>query len=154
MVKAAGLFEEFEHSERFLLCILNEPYMPLVVASWPTPDALKGEQRRVLIAHYYRRANRTYPDPALEMTDMGFPIRLLQAVFGIMESRVLWRNPETQQVMINIAAKRGMAELLGIWAKNIKQQGFIEAAKRIAANGGPFSIPAWIDDPFQTDVLP
>ncbi len=136
VVQAAGLFHEFETAERFSLRVDNEPYMPLVVESWHTPDTLQGEKRRLLVAHYALSGERELPDPELEMTDMGFPIRLRQTVFGVMETPVMWRDPNTQQVMVNIRAKRDMAQLLRVWAKNIKEQGVIQAAARIVAADG------------------
>lgn len=135
VVQAAGLFGEFETAERFSLRVENEPWMDLVIESWPTPDALQGEKRRVLVAHYTRSGERELPDPELEMTDCGFPIRLRQTVFGVMETPVLWRDATTGQVMLNVREKRDMAELLRVWAKNIKYQGFAEAAARIVSSG-------------------
>ena len=35
VIRAAGLFEEFESAERFSLRVENEPYIPLVIESWP-----------------------------------------------------------------------------------------------------------------------
>ncbi len=134
VVRAARLFEEFERAEDFTLHVENEGYMPLVIKSWPSPDPLQGEQRRILVAHYFVEREREFPDPELEMTDCGFPVRLRQTAFGVMETPVLWRDPATQQVLVNVRGKREMAELLRIWAKNIKAQGFIEAASRIVTD--------------------
>ena len=133
VVQAAGLSREFEAAPRFSLRVENEPWMPLVIESWPALDALQGEKRRVLVAHYALSGEQQLPDPELEMTDGGFPIRLRQTAFGVMETPILWRDPETGQVMINIRGKRDIAELLRIWAKNIKAQGFIEAAARVVS---------------------
>jgi hypothetical protein len=130
VVRAAKLFEEFERAPNFTLRVENEGYMPLVIKSWPTPDPLQGEQRRILVAHYFVEREREFPDPELEMTERGFPVRLRQTVFGVMETPVLWRDSKTQQVL----GKRDMAELLRIWAKNIKEQGFIDAASRIVTD--------------------
>ena len=143
VVQAADLLREFETAERFNVRIENESYMPLVIESWPTPDSLLGERRRILVAHYFIEKGRAYPDPELEMTDAGFPVCLRQTAFGIMETPVLWRDPVTQQVMINVRGKRDMAELLGIWAKNIKDQGWTQAASRIvaASNQGTLALP-------------
>lgn len=135
VVRAASLFLEFECVAHFSLRIENEPWMPLVVESWPASDPLLGERRRVLVAHYFTEGNRTFADPELEMTDGGFPVRLKQWGLGQMEYRILWRDERSHQVLINTAAKRDIAELLGIWAKNIKEQGFITAASRIVATG-------------------
>lgn len=135
VVQAAGLFRDFETAPRFSLRVENEPWMPLVIESWPAPDALQGEKRRVLVAHYALSGESQLPDPELEMTDVGFPIRLRQTAFGVMETPILWRDPDTLQVMINVRGKRDIAELLRIWAKNIRAQGFIEAAARIVSTG-------------------
>ena len=137
VVRAARVWEEFETAERFTLSVENESYMPLVIESWSTPDALKGERRRVLVAHYYTSEERQYPDPELEMTDDGFPVRLRQTVFGVMETLVLWRDPQTQEVLVNRRAKNDMADLLRIWAKNINYQGFADAASRIITATSP-----------------
>jgi hypothetical protein len=136
VVRAARLFEEFETAERFTLRVENEPYMPLIIESWPALDSLQGERRRVLVAHYYRAKGREYPDPELEMTERGFPVRLRQTVFGVMETPVLWRDQKTQQILVNVSGKRSMAELLRIWATNIKDQGFINAASQIVTDRG------------------
>ena len=135
VMQAAGMFGEFTTSERFSLRVENEPYMALIIESHPTPDALVGEKRRVLVAHYAVSGGRELPDPELEMTDTGFPIRLRQTAFGVMETPVLWRDATTGHVLVNMRAKRDMAELLRAWAKNIKAQGFIEAASRIVSTG-------------------
>jgi hypothetical protein len=140
VVRAANLFEEFEASERFTLCIDNEPYMPLTIESWPTPDSLQGERRHILVAHYYTVKGQQFPDPELEMTEYGFPVRLRQTMFGIMETPVLWRDPDTREVRVNLSGKRDMAQLLRVWATNIKRQGFARAASRIVTTATP-SIP-------------
>lgn len=144
VVQAAGLYREFETAPHFSLRVQNEPWMPLVIESWPTADALQGEQRRVLVAHYAISGEHQLPDPELEMTDLGFPIRLRQTAFGVMETPILWRDPQTRQVMINVRGKRDIAELLRIWEKNIRAQGFIEAAAHIVSigdNGGAAILP-------------
>jgi hypothetical protein len=135
VVQAAGLLYDFEHAPHFSLCVENEGWMSLTIESWPASDPLHGEKRRVLVAHYAVSGGRRLPDPELEMTDVGFPIRLRQTVFGVMETPILWRDPKTGQVMINIRGKQNIAELLRIWAKNIKAQGFIEAASHIVSSG-------------------
>ncbi len=135
VVRAASLFQEFETEELFSLCVENEPWMPLVIESWPTPDSLQGERRRVLVAHYFTEGEQTFADPELEMTDVGFPVRLKQWGLGQMEYPILWRDEHSRQVLVNVAVKKDIAELLGIWAKNIKEQGFVEAAARIVAAG-------------------
>lgn len=131
VVRAANLFQEFETKERFSLRVENEPWMPLVIESWPTPDALQGERRRVQVGHYFTEGGQTFADPELEMTDVGFPVRLKQWGLGQMEFSILWRDERSQQVLVNVAVKRDIAELLSIWANNIKEQGFIEAAAHV-----------------------
>ena len=149
VVRAARLFEEFETAERFTLRVENDTYMPLIIESWPAGDPLQGEQRRVLVAHYYIAKGQEFPDPELEMTERGFPVRLRQTVFGIMETPVLWRDQRTQQVMVNMRNKRSIAELLRIWAANIKDQGFINAASQIVTDqGSPLqSLPSPLGHP-------
>lgn len=136
VVRAARLFEEFETAEYFVLRVENASYMPFVIESWNALDPLQYERRRVLVAHYYTAQGREYPDPELEMIDNGFPVRLRQTVFGIMETPVLWRDAKTQQVMVNLKGKKDMAQLLRIWAKNIHDQGFVDAASRIVTVAG------------------
>lgn len=137
LVQAAGVFTEFETADRFALRLEREPYMPLVIASWPTPDPLQGERRRILLAHYVIEDGHAVPDPALEMTDCGFPIRLLQRVFGMMESRILWRDLVTHEVMVNPAAKRSLAGFLRSWAREIKRQDYLAAARGMGGSGVP-----------------
>jgi len=133
VIRAARLFEEFESAERFSLRVENEPYMPLVIESWPASDALQGEKRRVLVAHYIQSGEHQLPDPELEMTDGGFPVRLRQTVCEVLETPVLWRDATTGQIMLNGRGKRDIAELLRVWSRNIRAQGFIEAASRIVS---------------------
>jgi hypothetical protein len=137
VVQAARLWKEFETAERFTLSVENDPYMPLIIESWPTLDSLQGERRHVLVAHYYTVKEQKFPDPELEMTEYGFPVRLRQTVFGIMETPVLWRDARTQEVLVNRRGKSDMAELLRIWAKNIRHQRFAQAASRIVSATRP-----------------
>lgn len=143
VVRAANLLQEFESEEHFSLRVENEPWMPLVIESWPAPDSLQGERRRIQVGHYFIEGERTFADPELEMTDLGFPVRLKQWGFGQMEFPILWRDAQSQQVLVNVKVKRDSAELLRIWANNIKEQGFIEAAARIVVgeNGIPIGNP-------------
>lgn len=135
VVNAAHLLHEFETSQHFSLCVENEPWMPLVIESWPTSNSLQGERRRIQVGHYFIQEERTYADPELEMTEVGFPVRLKQWGLGQMEFPILWRDEESQRVLVNVTRKRDIAELLHIWAKNLKEQGFVEAAARVVAAG-------------------
>lgn len=130
VVQAARLTSVFEGGERFSLRVEREPWMPLVIQSWSAPDPLRGERRRVLVAHYRLEGGQASPDPELEMTDAGFPVRFRQAAFGVREYRVLWRDERTRQVMFDAGAKREIAALVRVWAKNIEQQGFVEVASQ------------------------
>jgi len=133
VVSAADLLHEFETAQHFSLRVENEPWMPLVIESWPTSDSLQGEHRRIQVGHYFIQEERTFADPELEMTEVGFPVRLKQWGFGQMEFPILWRDEESQRVLVNVTRKRDIAELLRIWAKDLKEQGFVEAAARVVA---------------------
>jgi len=135
VASAADLLHEFETAQHFSLRVENEPWMPLVIESWPTSDSLQGEHRRIQVGHYFIQEERTFADPELEMTEVGFPVRLKQWGFGQMEFPILWRDEESQRVLVNVTRKRDIAELLRIWAKNLKEQGFVEAAARVVAAG-------------------
>src|SRR5689334_7556656 len=101
--------------------------MALVIESWPAADPLLQERRRVLVGHYFTEQGRSFADPELEMTDAGFPVRLKQWGLGQVEYRILWRDAQTREVMLTQRVKRDSAELLRVWAKNVKRQGFIAA---------------------------
>lgn len=139
IIDAAGARQPFEHAAHFSLTIFNEPFEALVVESWPTPDPIHGERRRVSIAHYYRQHGDLIADPELELTDAGHPIAFQTPpvqVLGLGASAgslpISWRRAGDGAVLIDTRAKREVDAFCRLWASNLKQQGFIRAAKRQA----------------------
>lgn len=143
LVDAAGVRDAFETSEHFHLAIEHEPYERLVIESWPTPDAIAGERRRISLAHYFEQDGDLIADPDLEMTDAGYPVALQQVptfafVYGLSHlgsgggyTRVMWRDDLTREVVVDVRAKLSTDRFSRMWARNLRQQGFLRAAREI-----------------------
>jgi hypothetical protein len=125
IVAAAGQTEAYTTDAHFHLRIENEPYMALVIESWATPDALVSEKRRVSVAHYFTQHGDAIADPECEMTDLGYPIELDQQGH---RTPVMWRAADGR-VMVRPAVRQSVASFLNMWARNIRAQGFLKAAK-------------------------
>lgn len=127
IVAAAGQTEAFATDAHFHLRIENAPYQRLVIESWPTPDPLLGETRRISVAHYYEQHGDLMADPEMELTDNGYPISIKMDGAGVYRC-CYWRN-ETGQVMERYRERQDQLAFLRMWARNIRAQGFIRAAK-------------------------
>ena len=128
IVKAAGQFEEFTRRGcHFHVTIENGPYQPLVIEAWDSP--IRGEGRRISIAHYFESNGDLVPDPEVEIRDDGWPIELSQ-VLGYTQVTV-YREDGT--LLFAPRAKRDVLHFLDdTWAPNLRAQRFIEAARKLA----------------------
>ena len=128
IVKAAGRFEEFTRRGRhFHVTIENEPYQPLVIEAWDSP--IRGEGRRISVAHYFESNGDLVPDPEVEIRDDGWPIELSQVlgytqVTVYREDGTLLFAPRSRQDVLHF--------LDDTWAPNLRAQRFIEAARKLA----------------------
>lgn len=130
IVKAAGRQEEWagvlSSGEHFHLRIENGSFMPLVIESWRLP--LKREERVISVAHYFEQNGDLVPDPDVEILGDGFPMNITTQ-FGY--TRVA-RWDEAGELQWNQAKRYELQRFMNMWARNIKAQGFIEAAERLA----------------------
>lgn len=129
VIQAAGqdAMDAFNGTQHFSMKVENGPWQPLVIEAWNTPDALgTDEKRRVVVGHYVTESGDRISDPELEMNEYGYPIRL-ELKLGA--TTVMFRN-DAGQVMIRPRAKREVDSFSRTWAANIRQQGFIQAAKK------------------------
>ena len=128
IVKAAGQFEEFTRRGRhFHVVIENGSYQPLVIEAWDSP--IRGEGRRISVAHYFESNGDLVPDPEVEIRDDGWPIELSQVlgytqVTGYREDGTLLFAPQSRQDVLHF--------LDDTWAPNLRAQHFIEAAQKLA----------------------
>lgn len=132
VVEAAGKTAEFEADTHFHLRVENAPFMALVIESWPTPEGQRlSEQdtRRVSVAHYYVSYGDKVADPEVELTCYGYPVELDQQ--GHRTTVAFVRDDKS---MVRPAAKREVESFLRMWARNVKAQGFVKAAKAARAS--------------------
>jgi hypothetical protein len=132
IIHAAGGPEAHEKNGHYHLRVENEPYMPLVVESWNGPQRDKDglPVTYISVAHYFKQNGDTVPDPEVLILSNGEPIELSQAL-GY--SRCAWF--EKGRLQVNPVVSKDIQRFLNIWAKNIKEQGFIQAARRAAVRG-------------------
>ena len=116
IASAAGLAGAFWQSEHFHLRLPNPPWMDLVIESWPVSHS----QRHISVAHYFEQNGDLVPDPEVEMTEYGDPVSLSQAL-GYTEVR-------------DASTRSDVLLFLDMWARNIRDQGFIDAARRYATD--------------------
>lgn len=129
IVKAAQQWDRFaQRGQHFHLKIENEPYMPLVIEAWDSP--IPGEGRRISVAHYFESNGDLVPDPEIEITDTGWPIELSQAV---LHTQVSVYSDDGRTRRFKPRVKREVLSFIdGIWARNLRAQGFIAAAQKMA----------------------
>jgi len=134
IVKAAGQYEDYLKSDHFHLKIENGPYMDLVIESWwcnYQADILGV--RHTSVAHYYEQNGDLMPDPDVVIdTGTGAPIEITQPPpFGYF--RVRWSDPDNGHAMINRYQDQAVRSFLTIWSRNLREQGFVQAAKSMKA---------------------
>lgn len=128
IVAAAGVLEAFDTAPHFSLRIDNPPYMPLVIEAFRAPDALTpGHTRSISIAHYREECGDLVADPEILMTGVGELLWLqMPGVF----TEIRFRGDDGR-VRCAVWHAADVRELANTWARNIRAQGFIAAARRL-----------------------
>lgn len=117
ILKSHGQLELFLTSSSFHLRIENEPYMPLVIEK-------HGD--RVMITHYLEQNGDLVPNPDLEfeiLQDGTWSPIVIQSAFGIYKRAVSF---ESGQRFIHSLEMQDQIEFSKLWAKNLKEQGYIK----------------------------
>lgn len=122
IVDAAGQGADFRTSDHFHMRLKNHGWMDLVIESWRSP--LYHDRRNISVAHYYEQNGDLVADPEVEIIDDGTPVGLTQ-VYGY--TRCMWE--QDGRLMVAPRAKAEVMSFLTLWGRNLKDQGFIEAAK-------------------------
>lgn len=120
IVRAAGKSSEYESGGHFYLKVRREPYMDLVIEAFDHPTF----GRLVSVAHYFEQNGDLVPDPEVEMTIDGTPLELRQV-----QGRTLCRWEQGGKVYIKPRAERDVRSFLAMWGRNLREQGFAQAAK-------------------------
>jgi hypothetical protein len=114
--------------------IENEPYMVLCI-EW-IGTGLRGFPL-VSIAHYFEQNGDLMRDPDIEaeydaVTDNWFPLSFRQDSTGTMQevSRV-----HQGRVQVDKRPYEQLRLFMVVWDRNIREQGFLTEAKRMAAEG-------------------
>lgn len=128
LVKAAGKEDEWELSKRinghhFHLRIENDGYMPLVVEAWNT-----GEGHIISVAHYWTQNCDAMRDPEVVMMDEGRILSFQQDPAIYNEVAVREETPGGVVWKVDTRIYASVLSFTKLWARNIKTQGFIEAA--------------------------
>ncbi len=134
IVKAAGRREEWNgvlaRGGHFHLRIENGSLMPLVIESWRLPR--KPGERVISVAHYFEQNGDQVPDPDVEILGDGLPMNITTQ---FRYTRVGWWD-EAGELQGSPSKRCELQGFLNLWAGNIKAQGFIEAAGRLAVGEG------------------
>ncbi|HRV02247.1 MAG TPA: hypothetical protein P5539_11200 [Mesotoga sp.] len=121
IIELAGLTDKFDTSEQFYLKVYNDPYMPLTIEAFYN-SALN--RRVISVAHYYKQNGDLIPDPDVVITPEGYPISY-QDSYGYIEIMFLQHG----NFYVHTSKKNNTLKFLATFARNIKEQGFIEAVK-------------------------
>ena len=131
LAKASGKEDEWELSKQvnrhhFHLRIENEPFMPLVIEAWNT-----GEGHIISVAHYWTQNGDAMRDPEVVMMNEGRLLTFQQDPHIYQELASYERKPSG--IVWKIASKlyASALDFTKLWTRNIKAQGFIEAAKKV-----------------------
>lgn len=133
ILKAHGKYEEFDKAEpgEFRLKLEQSAYMPLVIEK-VGPDT-------IAIAHYYRQAGDTIADPEIVFSwcpsEPKFhfcPVEITQPnmmingrVYGGYRRKFIVKEDGT--VLVDRNFDRAVGDLVRVWAKNLRHQGWAEA---------------------------
>lgn len=138
IVRAAGVEQEYDTAREFSLVVKNGSWMDLHIESFPAGpigsgamyDNLDvGGKRHVSVAHYFRQGDESIPDPELEMNELGYPFVLDQQKRWV--THIIARDVDTGRVMLNPRAKQSVMQFTNMWARNLRAQGFVQAAKEM-----------------------
>lgn len=129
LLAAASKTEAYTEAEFFRLSIENPPFERLDIEKWPQSQRgrVAGETHRIAVVHYF---DDGHLDNGVVMTDTGLPV---DYVYHGPCGRVWldiysWDGP---QLVVRTSVQREIAYILRIWARNLREQGFIEAARRL-----------------------
>lgn len=131
LVMAAGRVDEWESSKRvdghhFHLRIENEGFMPLVVEAWNT-----GDGHTISMAHYWTCNGDAMRDPEVVMMGEGRILSFQQDPAIYHETSVREETTGGVAWKVNMRLYASVLSFTKMWARNIKAQGFIEAAKKV-----------------------
>ena len=147
---------KMEMSDNFYLKVENPPYLPLVIEVWNVFGmALMGEEYHISIAHYVEQGGDLLVDPEMVLMDNGQPVLFKQGLMGY-ERYAYWRDPTSGKVLVNLRERRDQLSFARLWARNLRDQGFIQAARKLRATSQPerpFGMPEQYDDAPEPAVL-
>ena len=131
LAKAAGKEDEWELSKQvnrhhFHLRIENEPFMPLVIEAWNT-----GEGHIISVAHYWTQNGDALRDPEVVMMDEGRILSFQQDPYVYNEPAIREDTPGGVVWKVNPKIYASVHSFTKLWVRNIRAQGFIEAAKKV-----------------------
>jgi hypothetical protein len=107
--------------------IYNEGYMPLSIESWK--EKFSNSERMISVAHYFEQNGDLVPDPEIQITYKGLPIRLTQQ-FIVTDCAYMSNGKE----YVIPRHKTSVCGFLSMWARNIKQQKFLDALRKDERN--------------------
>ncbi len=109
-----------------------EGFMPLVIES--VGHGPRGYQL-VSVAHYYVQEGDLMADPELTLEvapDGWHPVSFTQANLGLYQEAV--RQDDAGKVTINHKLVKDLQQFARLWGRNLKAQGFLEAARHLAGD--------------------
>lgn len=142
IVEAAdGVVPFIQTGEDFWLRVPNEPYEPLTIEA--------HGRRYLTVTHYYEQNGDLIPDPDVEIDFSGKvltftqvmptgPMRLepnsVQDAEGEPMHISLGGFAPCERVLSELTAheQRDIEDFLGMWATNLREQGFVEAASMVS----------------------
>lgn len=134
IIDALNMRHEFETSNHFHVRIPNEPYMDLIIEAWNAPESYNGEKRHISIAHYFVQNGDSIADPEVVIGEHGYPHQFTQwTTKGSRCYPIYWK--EDDKTMVDLYQRQDTLSFLRIWTRNLREQGFIEAAKEYATGG-------------------
>ncbi len=125
IVDATGQGAAFRTDDHYHVRIANHGYMDLVIESWASPHY--AGRRNISVAHYYEQNGDLVADPEVEIVDTGMPIGLSQP-WGYTRCLLV----QDGKLMLKPRAKADVMSFLVVWGRNLRQQGFVEAARKLA----------------------
>ncbi len=114
---AHGLNESFNSSTEFHAKIENGSYMPLII---------ERHSDMVVVAHYFEQNGDYIPDPDMEFFITPYGWIPSGITFRIGAYRRAAIKDEEGKIRINKTEVRKNVQFSNMWARNIKNQGFIK----------------------------
>jgi hypothetical protein len=130
IVKAAGRLDEFNAVGDFHLRVENPGWMALVIEAHARMENTPGRgERRVSVTHYYEENGDLVPDPDVVIDEFGNPLEMTMATGQY--TPCIWHSPEHDGWLENKRCTASVNEFNGMWARNLKEQGYADAAAAI-----------------------